>query len=331
MKSHKLKSVPVKPSEIIPEHLYINRRKFISSLGFTSAAAFMAACAPQLGQPSGSPAASPTASPNPANTLQPAGASSTDVGSDEPLTDFEAITNFNNFYEFSFDKEEVAPLSEGFKTSPWNIQVGGLVKNPLTLGIEDLSFPVEERIYRMRCVEGWSMVIPWLGFSLNKLLEMAEPTSDAKFVAFQTLYDPEQFPNIKRAPNYPWPYTEGLRLDEAMHDLTILSTGLYGKELLPQNGAPLRLVVPWKYGFKSIKSIVKIDLVDAQPATLWNTIAPNEYGFYSNVNPEKPHPRWSQATEYRIGEQGRIPTLMFNGYAEDVAALYQGMDLQIEY
>ncbi len=174
------------------------------------------------------------------------------------------------------------------------------------------------------------MVIPWLGFPLKTLLEMAEPTSDAKFVAFQTLNDPEQYPNLNN-PSFPWPYTEGLRLDEAMHDLTILSTGLYGKELLPQNGAPIRLVVPWKYGFKSIKSIIKIDLVDSQPATFWNSIAPYEYGFYSNVNPEKSHPRWSQSSEKRIGEKGRQPTLMFNGYAEEVAYLYEGMDLQVDY
>ncbi len=320
---------PVKPSEITPEQLYLNRRKFISSLGITSAAAFLAACSPQAFQP--------TATLENATAVSPAGAqtnispsTTATVAMDEPLTEYEAVTNYNNYYEFSLDKQEVAPLSEGFKTSPWTIEVGGLVNKPLTLGMEDLTFPSEERIYRMRCVEGWSMVIPWLGFPLHKLLAMAEPTSDAKFVAFQTLYDPEQYPGMKN-PSFPWPYTEGLRLDEAMHDLTILSTGLYGKELLPQNGAPLRLVVPWKYGFKSIKSIVKIDLVDSQPPTLWNTVAPNEYGFYSNVNPEVAHPRWSQSSEKRIGENGRRPTLMFNGYAEDVAYLYEGMDLQVNY
>jgi methionine sulfoxide reductase catalytic subunit len=325
MEQKKYKSIPVKPSEITPEHIYINRRKFLSAMGIGGTAAVLAACAPQTGSTNPELATQPALQP----TSSSASPSATLEFVDE-LTDFEAITNFNNFYEFSLDKAKVAVLSKDFKTDPWTIEVGGMVRNPMTLGMEDLKFTREERIYRMRCVEGWSMVIPWLGFPLSKVLEMVEPTSDAKYVAFQTLYDPEQFPNLS-IPNYPWPYTEGLRLDEAMHDLTILSTGLYGKELLPQNGAPIRLVVPWKYGFKSIKSIVRIDLVDSQPATLWNTIAPHEYGFYSNVNPQKPHPRWSQSTERRIGENRRRPTLMHNGYAEEVAYLYDGMDLQKFY
>jgi sulfoxide reductase catalytic subunit YedY len=251
---------------------------------------------------------------------------------DDPLNTYEQITNYNNFYEFTTDKEGVAVLAKDFKTSPWQVEVYGLVNKPTTFGLEDLlnDFVTEERIYRLRCVEGWSMVIPWNGFPLAQLLQQVEPTSEAKYVRFETLMDREQMPGLK-SPFYPWPYNEGLRLDEAMHNLTILATGLYGKELPPQDGAPVRLVVPWKYGFKSIKSIVKIELVAEQPATLWSTVAPNEYGFYSNVNPEVPHPRWSQATERRIGEMSRRDTLMFNGYAEEVAGLYEGMDLAVYY
>jgi sulfoxide reductase catalytic subunit YedY len=225
----------------------------------------------------------------------------------------------------------VAKLAQGFPTSPWEVQVGGLVNNPKTFGLEDLlAFEIEERIYRLRCVEGWSMVIPWMGFPLHKILTQVEPKAEAKFVRFETVYDTENMPNLK-SPWYQWPYVEGLRMDEAMNDLTLLATGLYGKDLLPQNGAPIRLVVPWKYGFKSIKSIVKIDLVDTMPVSLWMAAAPQEYGFYSNVNPEVDHPRWSQATERRIGELGRRETLMFNGYEEEVAQLYAGMDLVANY
>jgi sulfoxide reductase catalytic subunit YedY len=251
---------------------------------------------------------------------------------DEPLTSFEDVTNFNNFYEFTTNKEGVARLAKDFKAVPWTVAVGGMVNKPMTFGIEDLvkKFAQEERVYRMRCVEGWSMVIPWLGFSLAALLKEVEPLSDAKYVRFETLVDPLQMPG-QRDKTYPWPYIEGLRLDEAMNDLTILSTGLYGKSLLPQNGAPVRLVVPWKYGFKSIKSIVKIDLVDKEPKSLWMKLSPDEYGFYANVNPEVSHPRWSQASERRIGEAGRRRTLPFNGYAEQVAQLYTGMDLRKNY
>jgi sulfoxide reductase catalytic subunit YedY len=250
----------------------------------------------------------------------------------DSLTSFQAITNYNNYYEFSMDKEAVAPLSQNLKTSPWTVQVGGLVNNPKTYGVEDLlqKFTQEERIYRLRCVEAWSMVIPWLGFPLAELLKEVEPTSQAKYVRFETLYDPEQLPG-QNSDWYNWPYVEGLRLDEAMNDLAILSTGLYGKSLLPQNGAPLRVVVPWKYGFKSIKSIVKIDLVEEMPVSLWMAAAPNEYGFYANVNPEVDHPRWSQRSERRIGELGRRDTLPFNGYAEEVAHLYKDMDLRVYY
>ncbi len=264
-------------------------------------------------------------------TSPPTASQNTDELGD-PLTSFEAITNYNNFYEFSMSKEAVARLAQGFTVAPWTITVGGLVNNPKTYDIDDLRkrFPQEERIYRLRCVEGWSMVIPWLGFPLGALLREVDPQSRAQYVRFETVMRPEEMPG-QRDPFFPWPYVEGLRLDEAMHDLTILSTGLYGRQLLPQNGAPVRLVVPWKYGFKSIKSIVKIDLVEEQPTSLWMASAPHEYGFYANVNPDVPHPRWSQATERRIGELGRRPTLKFNGYEEEVAALYAGMDLRANY
>jgi sulfoxide reductase catalytic subunit YedY len=212
------------------------------------------------------------------------------------------------------------------------VEVGGLVNKAKIYDLDELinRFTSEERIYRMRCVEGWSMVIPWLGFPLKKILDEVEPTSNAKYVRFETIYDPDQMPGLK-SPWYQWPYIEGLRLDEAMNDLAIISTGLYGKELLPQNGAPFRLVVPWKYGFKSIKSIVKIDLVDEMPKSLWMAAAPHEYGFYANVNPEVDHPRWSQSSERRIGEAGRRRTLLFNGYEEEVAHLYSGMNLNANY
>jgi sulfoxide reductase catalytic subunit YedY len=251
----------------------------------------------------------------------------------EKPTDFQDITNYNNFYEFSTDKQGVAPAAAGFVTKPWDVVVGGLVNKPKTFGLEELlKFPQEERIYRLRCVERWSMVIPWLGFPLAQLLQQVEPTSQAKYIAFQTLYDPKRMPN-QATGVLDWPYVEGLRLDEAMHPLTILATGLYGENLPPQDGAPIRLVVPWKYGYKSIKSIVKITLVADEPPTTWNIQAPNEYGFYSNVNPQVSHPRWSQAEEHRIGESAFTArdTLLFNGYGEQVAHLYDGMDLRKYY
>lgn len=245
----------------------------------------------------------------------------------DTLTPLEAITNYNNFYEFDTSKSGVASAAKGFVTRPWAVTVEGLVNKPKVFDLDELlKFPLEERIYRLRCVEGWSMVIPWIGFPLQKLLEKVEPTSQARYVAFQTLLNPERMPN-QRTGILEWPYVEGLRLDEAMHPLTIMATGLYGETLPPQDGAPIRLVVPWKYGFKSIKSVVKITLVADEPPTTWNLQAPDEYGFYSNVNPNVPHPRWSQATERRIGEYGRRDTLLFNGYADQVAHLYQGMDL----
>ena len=259
-----------------------------------------------------------------------AGSNSDELG--DALTDFNAVTNYNNFYEFSLDKRRVADLAADFQTSPWSIEVGGLVGKPGTYDIDDLrsQFDQQERIYRLRCVEGWSMVIPWNGFTLASLLQAVEPLSDARYVRFETAVDRESMDNAS-SPVWSWPYIEGLRLDEAMNDLTFLATGLYGKSLPPQNGAPLRLVVPWKYGFKSIKSIVRIDLVEEMPTSFWMDAAPNEYGFYANVNPEVNHPRWSQATERRIGELDRRPTLMFNGYEDEVAYLYEGMDLRANY
>jgi methionine sulfoxide reductase catalytic subunit len=247
----------------------------------------------------------------------------------EKITSFEDITNYNNFYEFSTDKRSVAEEAAGFVTRPWAVSVEGLVNKPKRYDLDDLLkiAPLEERIYRFRCVEGWSMVIPWVGFPLGKLLEQVEPNSQARYVAFETLFDPRRMPN-QSSGVLDWPYVEGLRMDEAMHPLTILASGLYGEKLPPQDGAPVRLVVPWKYGFKSIKSIVRIKLVANEPPTTWNLQAPDEYGFYSNVNPNVNHPRWSQARERRIGEYGQRPTLMFNGYAEQVAQLYAGMDLK---
>jgi sulfoxide reductase catalytic subunit YedY len=251
---------------------------------------------------------------------------------DEPLTPRASIINYNNFYEFTTDKDGVAPLAAGFTTTGWQVAVGGLVRKPRVFDMDDLRKlgPPEERVYRMRCVEAWSMVIPWAGYSLSKLLAAVEPTPEAKYVAFETLNDPARMPGQK-TDVLTWPYVEGLRLDEAMHPLTLLATGLYGEDLPPQDGAPVRIVIPWKYGFKGIKSIVKMTLTATQPPTTWNIAAPTEYGFFGNVNPNHDHPRWSQATEQRIGESGRRSTLMFNGYADEVASLYAGMNLDVNF
>ena len=289
---------------ITPKALYLNRREFLRAMGISSAALLMAACEPGIPGTIG-------------------------TGPDQDIiTAKEDALDYVNFYEFSLSKYGVAERADSFQTSPWQIQVDGLVAKPQTIELDELleRHNIDEHVYRMRCVEGWSMVIPWLGFPLAAILKEVEPTSEARYVRFVSATLPDSMPGL-RNPAFPWPYTEGLRLDEAMHDLTLISTGLYGKELPNQNGAPLRLVVPWKYGFKSIKSIVKIQLTAEQPDTLWSSVAPNEYGFYSNVNPGKPHPRWSQKTERRIGEFKRRETIMFNGYAESVAGLYAGMDL----
>ena len=246
----------------------------------------------------------------------------------EKLNSFEQITTYNNYYEFGSNKWDPAQNSSLFKAKPWSIIVDGLVNKPGEYSIEDLikNIKFEDRIYRLRCVEGWSMVIPWYGFSLNKIINKLEPMSSARYVRFETVFRPQEMPGQKRK-ILPWPYIEGLRMDEAMHPLTILSVGIYGHDLLNQNGAPIRLVVPWKYGFKSIKSIVRISFVKEQPDTTWSIVNPREYGFYSNVNPDVDHPRWSQATERRIGEFMRRPTVMFNGYEEEVSGLYKNMDL----
>ncbi len=338
----RIPSIP--SSEITPEHVYLNRRQFMRGVGLATGALALAACGTAVAPPpptatpatagtadADAPAPSVPASLLPAATSEPQASRNTDELGDA-LTTHEAVTTYNNFYEFGLDKGDPAFLGAHLKPAPWTVEVGGLVNRPGTYGVEDLirQFPPEERIYRLRCVEAWSMVIPWLGFPLRKLLDAVEPQSRAKYVRFETLVDPVQFP-LQRSQWFEWPYVEGLRLDEAMNDLTLMSVGLYGKQLLPQNGAPLRLVVPWKYGFKSIKSIVKIDLIDHEPASFWMISAPEEYGFYANVNPEVNHPRWSQATERRIGETGRRSTLMFNGYAEQVGDLYAGMDLRKNY
>ena len=248
---------------------------------------------------------------------------------DESLTEFKDVTGYNNFYEFGTGKEDPAANAHTLKTSPWSLTIEGECAKPGTYTLEDILKPhaFEERIYRLRCVEGWSMVIPWIGFPLADLLKRFEPTGNAKYVEFETLRDPEQMPG-QRWPVLQWPYVEGLRMDEAMHPLTLMAVGLYGAALPKQNGAPIRLVVPWKYGFKSIKSIVKIRFVERQPASSWMRAGPEEYGFYSNVNPDVDHPRWSQRTERRIGEFLKRKTLMFNGYADQVASLYTGMDLR---
>jgi len=316
----KFKSVPVLSSEITPKELYLSRRDFLKAAGIATGTALLAACAP-----------SASSSQDDSGTPEPqANGMKDELGS--PVNSYHDITNYNNYYEFSTDKQAVNPLSKDFVTHPWTVEVYGLVNNPKTYAIEDLikNFTQQDRIYRLRCVEAWSMVIPWTGFTLASLLKEVEPTSDAKFVRFESVYRPDQMPGQKD-PLYPWPYQEGLRLDEAMNDLTLLATGMYGVDLPNPDGAPIRLVVPWKYGFKSIKAIVKIELVADQPATLWSSIAPDEYGFYSNVNPNRPHPRWSQASERRIGELNRRPTLMFNGYGAQVASMYAGMDLIQNY
>ncbi len=309
----------IRSSEITPEPLFYSRRNFIkaASAALVSLLLLEGCGRQELPEP-GQEEFCATAR---------ASRGTDELG--DGLTDCEDVISYNNFYEFTPSKTAVADLARDFQTSPWTLQIGGLVRNPRTYAVEDLMrrFAQEERIYRMRCVEAWSMVIPWMGFPLARLLREVEPEASARYVRFEAVYDLEQMPGQRR-PFYEWPYIEGLRLDEAMHDLTILSTGIYGNAMLPQNGAPIRLVVPWKYGFKSIKSIVRIDLVEEQPVSLWMKAAPSEYGFYANVNPEISHPRWSQASERRIGDLGRRETLLFNGYGEEVAQLYAGMDLR---
>ncbi len=303
--------------EITPESIFLNRRGFLAGAGAAGLLAFGSSV------PAGAAALK---------------ASESRFSTDEKLTSEDDVTAYNNFYEFGLGKGDPKAKSGKFKPTPWTVKVDGMVSKPREFGLEELlAFPLEERIYRMRCVEAWSMVIPWAGFPLAALLDKVEPLGSAKYVAFETVVRPDEMPGQGGFfQSLAWPYVEGLRLDEARHPLTILALGLYGKTLPNQNGAPVRLVVPWKYGFKGIKSIVRITLTDKQPPTTWNIAAPNEYGFYANVNPAVDHPRWSQASETRIGEGGffganRRPTLPFNGYEEEVAKLYAGLDLKANF
>jgi sulfoxide reductase catalytic subunit YedY len=314
------KPADIAPSEITPKSLYLNRRKFLLCV---SAAAGAAAVGLKLRE-----IASPSAIVHAGSTIEGIQKSPLST-TGEKLTPLKDITNYNNYYEFSTDKYQPAGLAKDFKTRPWTISVEGLIKNKKTYDLDSLlklSAP-EERVYRLRCVEGWSMVIPWVGFPLSVLINKAEPLSQAKYVEFTTVLDPKQMPGQRRSV-LDWPYIEGLRMDEAMHPLAILAFGMYGEALPNQDGAPLRIVVPWKYGFKSAKAIVKIRFVEQEPVSAWTKAAPNEYGFYSNVNPEVDHPRWSQAKERRIGEFFKRQTLKFNGYGDQVASLYSGMDLR---
>ena len=296
-----------KYSEITPENIYKNRRKFIKNLGLAAGSMLL-------------------------NQHLITSANANTKKENMKLTEYRYVTTYNNYYEFGTGKSDPVERSQKFKTKPWDITIDGEVENPITISMEEIMemFPSEERIYKLRCVEGWSMVIPWNGFPLSKILKKVSPTNKAKFVKFTSVLDPEQMIG-QRFPILDWPYKEGLRIDEAMHDLTILVTGLYGKKLPNQNGAPLRLMVPWKYGFKSSKAIVNIKLVEKMPTSSWMKASPKEQGFYSNVNPKVDHPRWSQATERVIGEgiiSPRIPTTIFNGYGDEVANLYAGMDLK---
>jgi sulfoxide reductase catalytic subunit YedY len=330
-------TIPKSPdsSEITPPNVYFNRRAFIKAAAVAASVGVTATVYRRLNRlpppTTELPALAGLQQPNSTAAVYPPQIAKA-FRTDEMETPFQSITHYNNFYEFDTDKDGVAGSIGHFSTQGWKVVVDGLVSKPATFDMDDIRKVAspEERVYRMRCVETWSMVIPWAGYPLSKLLDRVQPLSAAKYVAFTTLLDPNMMPGQK-TDVLQWPYVEGLRIDEAMHPLTLLTTGLYGRELPVQDGAPVRLVVPWKYGFKGIKSIVKISLVADMPPTSWNRYAPAEYGFYANVNPDHPHPRWSQATEQRIGESGRRPTLMFNGYGEQVASLYSGMDLNAFY
>lgn len=302
-------------NEITPEKLYFSRRKFLKLAGAMGVTAALAACGVSSTQ-------SPTSEATVTET----------VNAKDALTPYETVTNYNNFYEFALDKESIAARAADMDTSNWQVEISGLVDHPMKISATELiqNYAQEERVYRLRCVEGWSMVIPWQGFLLNKLLDDLGVQPEAQYVKFTTPYNLKLFPNQSDS-LFPWPYVEGLRLDEARNDLTILASGLYGKALPNQDGAPIRLIVPWKYGFKSAKSLEKIELVAEQPLNFWQETNPNEYGFYANVNPSVPHPRWPQNTERRIGEFNRRPTLPFNGYADQVASLYDGMDLKVNF
>jgi methionine sulfoxide reductase catalytic subunit len=312
------KPADISPSEITPKSLYLNRRKFLAGMALSGAAVVAGKRIGELISPSSTVEANTKI-----NGVQKSQFSTT-----EKITPYNDVTNYNNYYEFSTDKYEPAGLAKNFKTRPWKVTIDGLVSKKQELDIDTIikMATPEERIYRHRCVEGWSIVVPWVGFSLSELIKRAQPASKAKFVEFTTIYDPKQMPG-QRDRVLDWPYIEGLRMDEAMHPLALLCFGMYGEELPNQDGAPLRIVVPWKYGFKSAKAIVRIRFTDSQPVNTWNKMTPNEYGFYANVNPNVDHPRWSQAKERRLGEFFKRPTLMFNGY-DQVASLYTGMDLR---
>ncbi|HEX8150453.1 MAG TPA: protein-methionine-sulfoxide reductase catalytic subunit MsrP [Pyrinomonadaceae bacterium] len=317
----------IKGSEITDRNVYLSRRNFMRGAALAASAAatglvYRRLLAPQVEAPA------------PAGRVEPGSQSAPKQWGlpGEEATGYQDVTHYNNFYEFGTDKYSPARRAQGLVTRPWTVSVEGLVNRPKVFDVDELArlFPPQDRIYRFRCVEAWSMVIPWLGFPLGELIKLVEPQGNARYVAFETANDPKR--NIPALSEYEagldWPYVEGLRLDEALHPLAILAVGLYGEPLMPQNGAPVRLVVPWKYGFKSIKSVVRITLTERMPPTSWGRANSEEYGFFSNVNPDVPHPRWSQASERRIGEYTRRPTLPFNGYAAEVARLYDGMDLK---
>jgi len=312
------KAADIPSSEITPKNLYLNRRKFLAGAALAGAAAVVGENISELVSPSMSAVANAKID----------GIQKSPFSTTEKITPYNDVTNYNNYYEFSTDKYEPAGLAKNFKTRPWKVKIDGLVGKKQELDVDTIikMASPEERIYRHRCVEGWSIVVPWVGFSLSELIKQVQPLGKAKFVEFTTIYDPSQMPG-QRGHVLDWPYVEGLRMDEAMHPLALLCFGMYGEVLPNQDGAPLRIVVPWKYGFKSAKAIVRIRFTDSQPVNTWNKTAANEYGFYSNVNPNVDHPRWSQAKERRLGEFGKRPTLMFNGY-DQVASLYSGMDLR---
>lgn len=324
------RAADLKYSDITPKKLYLRRREFIAGTAALAVGALASkATAAGLITPKPARRPSPDAGGPPDKLVI---ANRVNLAGDEKLTSFEDAAGYTNFYEFSTAKRDPARLARDLRVRPWTVAVDGLVKRPLTFEVDDLirMFPIEERIYRWRCVEAWSMVIPWDGFPLGDFIRKCEPSPGAKFVELTTLLDPKQMP-MQNSNILHWPYVEGLRLDEAMHPLALLAVGMYDEPLPPQNGAPLRLVVPWKYGFKGIKSIVKVGFVDKMPKTAWPRANPEEYGFYANVNPNVSHPRWSQAKERRIGEDGKRPTLMFNGYQDQVEGLYAGMNLRRYY
>lgn len=319
-----------------PEHIYLDRRKVLAALGLGTLSMALPACAQNSPQTQGrgkakmeSPSKTAPALGNAYSDLFPAKRNGTYGLGDRPLTEEATAGGYNNFYEFTTDKEKVWRLARGYSVDPWKIEVTGLVKTPRTLDLDDLikRFPLEERLYRFRCVEAWAMQVPWTGYPLRALIDWLEPLGSAKYVRFVCVHDPKGLPGQKEYPWYDWPYYEALRLDEARNELAFVVVGSYGHGLPMQHGAPLRLALPWKYGYKGPKAIVKIELVKEQPATFWNQAEPKEYGFFSNVNPEKPHPRWSQATERDIGTGERRPTLLYNGYGEQVASLYTGEEL----